>query len=425
MLILDKMDISDSLIGQLWGKHMLKKFTEVSSPKARNLKLLYSLVRKLGPVKINRLTELTGFKHVTCARLLEELVDEGLIYDSGEGKSSGGRKPLMYVIRPDAYYLIGIEITSFYTTVLLLDIKLNIVSVEKLKMTAECTGEFTLNYITACVDQLLIKNNIPKDKLLGIGVGVLDRFDAAKGMITSTHSFPAGGWDINLVDCLKQTNNVPVFLDNGTDLAALAEYRLNYWQDTENLVFVSSDIGIRCGTISQGRLVTNKFEMEDAFGHIIIDIHGRRCSCGAYGCLQAYSSLPAIRDEVLRLLKRGKASLLQEKLSNLEDINFHHILNALEQNDPLCLEVVEEAAYYFGVGLSNLIFLLRPEVVIFGGTLVPKPLFFEAAAKAASNRLTHYANANITMVKSADAYNIVAQGAGCMVLDYYTEELPL
>ncbi len=131
---------------------MLNKFEEVSSPKAKNLKLLDSLVRKLGPVTINTLAEHTGFKHVTCGRLLEELVEEGLIYDSGIGKSSGGRKPLAYVIRPDAHYLIGVELTSLYTTILLLDLKLNIISAEKLKMTSECTGEFTLNYIATCLD---------------------------------------------------------------------------------------------------------------------------------------------------------------------------------------------------------------------------------------------------------------------------------
>lgn len=401
---------------------MLKNWEELTSPKARNLKLLYSLVRKFGPVKIHTLTELTGLKHVTCGRLLDELVEEGLIFDSGEGKSSGGRKPLTYVIKPDAYYVIGVEITSFYTTVLLLDLKLNIVGVEKLKMNDECTGEYTLNYVTHCVDQLLIQTNIQKEKLLGIGVGVLDSFDPEKGMITYPHPLPSSGWDIDIVDYLKQKNNLHVFIDNGTDLAALAEYRLNYWKENENLVFVSSDINIRCRIISQGRLVNNNKEMGDSFGHTIIDIHGRRCSCGSYGCLQTYSSLPAIRNEAIRLMKRGKASLLQEKVSDVEEVDFHHILNAIEQKDPLCLEIVEEAAYYFGIALSNLILLFRPEIVIFGGTLVPKPLFYEVAAKTARTRLMNHTGANVQINKSSDAYNIIAQGAGCMVLDYYTEE---
>ncbi|MEB2298997.1 ROK family protein [Lysinibacillus xylanilyticus] len=403
---------------------MLKQFEGLTSPKTKSLKLLYSLVRKLGPVRINTLTELTGYKHVTCARLLDELVQEGLIYDSGTGESSGGRKPLMYVINPDKYCLIGVEITSLYTTVLLLDLKLNIIDVAKLKMEVQCTGEYTLNFVTRCVNELLAKHNTPKDKLLGIGVGVIDSIDEESGAIINSHLFPAGGWEhLNIVDFLQQQNDTHVFLDNGTNLAALAEYRNHYWNKTDNLIFVSSDMGIRCGTILQGRLVSNKNEMADAFGHVIVDVHGRLCSCGAYGCLQAYSSLPAIRNEVVRQLKRGHFSSLQEKVDDVEDIDFHHILNALEQEDPLCLEVVRDAAYYFGIGLSNLIFLMRPDIVICGGTLVPKPLFYEVASETAQNRLMHYPNSNVQIIKSTTAYNIVAQGAGCMVLDYFTEEL--
>ncbi|MEK8215177.1 ROK family protein [Paenibacillus sp. FSL L8-0463] len=404
---------------------MLNKFEGLSSPKAKNLKLLYSLVRRLGPVTINTLTEHTGFKHVTCGRLLEELVEEGLIYDSGIGKSSGGRKPLAYVIKQDSNYLVGVELTSLFTTILLLDLKLNIISVEKLKMTSEFTGEFTLNYIATCVDSLLAQNQIPKENLLGIGIGVLDSFNPDMGVISHPQHFPAGGWDLNIVDYLKNKMDIPVFLENGTNLAALAEYRMNYWKETDNLVFVSSDIGIRCGTISQGKLVSSKREVEDTFGHIIIDIHGRHCSCGSYGCLQAYSSLPAIREEMVRLIKRGKPSMLSHEVNDVEDIDLFHILHALEQNDELCLSVVEDAAYYFGIGLSNLIFLLRPEIVVFGGTLVPKPRFFDVAAKTAQDRISSHPNTKVEIIKSTAAYNIVAQGAGCMVLDYFTEEIPV
>ncbi|MEH7331713.1 ROK family transcriptional regulator [Neobacillus drentensis] len=402
---------------------MLNQFVGLSSQKEKSLKHLYSLVRKLGPVRIKTLTELTGYKHATCVRLLDDLVKAGLVKDNGLGKSSGGRKPLMYVIDPDAFYLIGVEITNLYTTVLLLNLDLRIVSGEKLKMDTHCTGEYTLDFVSRTVEELLDQHNIPKGKLLGIGVGVLDPIDQEQGVILNPHLFPAGGWDqLNIIDYLHKKNQTLVLLENGTNLAALAEYRTHYWKETDNLVFVSSDMGIRCSMILHSRLVTNQKEMADAFGHMIVDLHGQRCSCGSYGCLQAYSSLPAIRNEVIQRLKRGQNSFLKEKFIDVEDINFFHILEALEQEDSLCLEVVKEAAYYFGIGLSNLIYLLRPDIVICGGTLVPKPLFFEVASDIAQKRMMHYPNSPVQIIKSTTAYNIVAQGAGCMVLDHFTEE---
>ncbi|MDN7240695.1 ROK family protein [Planococcus sp. N028] len=402
---------------------MLKQFAESTAPKTKGLRTLYNLVRKLGPVRINTLTELTGYKHVTCTRLLDELVQEGLIYDSGIGASSGGRKPMMYVIKPDAFYLIGTEITSLYTTVLLLDLNLDIIASKKLKMAAHCTGEFTLNFVTQSVDELLASHNIQKDKLLGIGVGFIEPIDKERGVLLNPHLFPAGGWqDLNIIEYLQQKNTVSVFFDNGTNLAALAEYRKHYWKETDNLVFVSSDTEIRCGTISHGKLVNNNSGMDDAFGHTIIDMHGRRCLCGAYGCLQAYSSLPAIHDEVVRQIKRGRSSSISEIIKDAEEIDLHHVLSALEEKDPLCVEVTKDAAYYFGIGLSNLIYLLRPEIVICGGTLVPQSLFYEIAADTAQNRLKQFPNSHVQILKSTGAYNIVAQGAGCLVLDHFTEE---
>ncbi|WP_458120379.1 ROK family protein [Paenibacillus sp. Z6-24] len=403
---------------------MLKQFVGLTSPKLKNLKLLYSLVRKLGPVSINTLAEMTGYKNVTCARLLEELVHAGLIYDSGIGESSGGRRPLMYVIQPEACYLIGVEITSLYTTVLLLDLKLNILDTAKLQMDSRCTGEYTLMFVSGCVLNFMNQHNIRTEQLLGIGVGVLDPIDREHGILRKAHLFPAEGWEeLPVVEMLGRLTNIRVFLDNGTNLAALAEYRNHYWQTSDNLVFVSSDIGIRCGMIVQGRMVRSRTEMDDAFGHMIVDIHGHRCSCGSYGCLQAYSSLPAIRDEVIRRIKRGHVSMLQDGISDIQEIGFHHVLSALEQEDSLCLEVIRDAAYYFGIGLSNLVFLLRPDVVVFGGTLVPKPLFYEVASATAQSRLSHYPNHSIQLHESSEAYNIVAQGAGCMVLDHFTEDL--
>ncbi|PEL09367.1 ROK family protein [Bacillus sp. AFS017336] len=401
---------------------MIRQFISYQSPKIKSLKLLYSLIRKLGPIKVSSLTETTGYKHTTCVRLLDELVQEGLIYDTGLGVSSGGRRPAMYEINPTAYYLVGVEITNLFTTVLLLDLNLTIIKSKKLKMSSESTGEYTLNFVTKSVAELLEHNSIDREKLLGIGVGVLDPIEQEN--VINTESFLADGWEnLNIVNYLEEANNCPVLLNNGTNLAALAEYRLNYRKENENIVFVSSDMGIRCGIIQQGKLINNKNEMDDAFGHMIIDIHGKRCSCGSYGCLQAYSSLPAIREEVIKRMKRGEATSLKESIKDVEKISYHQILEALESEDPLCLEVIKEAANYFGIGLTNLIYLLRPDVVICGGTLVPKPLFFELASDVAQKRMEKYPNSPVNIIKSTTPYNIVAQGAGCIVFDYFTEEM--
>ncbi|NKX15027.1 ROK family protein [Bacillus cereus] len=70
----------------------------------------------------------------------------------------------------------------------------------------------------------------------------------------------------------------------------------------------------------------------------------------------------------------------------------------------LCLDVIKDAAFYFGVGLSNLILLLHPDVVICGGTLVPKPLFYEVVSETAKKRLMHLSDNHVPIYKSNAAY---------------------
>jgi predicted NBD/HSP70 family sugar kinase len=401
---------------------MLEKFMESTASKDKSLKLLYGLIRKLGPVRINTLSEITGYKHATCTRLLDELVQEGLIYDSGIGESSGGRKPLMYVIKPDAFYVIGAEISSFSAAVLLLDLNLEIIGSRKLTLDPARTGKYLLDFIAQSVDELVDEHQIPKNKLLGIGVGFSGVDEKDQDM--PAHSpIAATGWrNGEATEYLQQTTNVLVLLDDAANLAALAAYRQNYWKQADSLVYVSNDKGIRCGIVFQGKLIRGKAEMADAFGHMIVDLHGRRCACGAYGCLETYSSFPAIRSEVVRQLKRGRSSCLLEFVEDAEQIRLPHILAALKAEDALCLEVMKDAAYYFGIGLSNLIFLLRPDIVVCGSTLMPSSFFYEKAAEAAQNRLKQYSNSQVRIVSSMECLHLVGQGAGCMVLDHYAGE---
>ncbi|MFM1654212.1 ROK family protein [Brevibacillus sp. B_LB10_24] len=401
---------------------MLRQFIGVMSPKLKSLKLLYSLIRKLGPVRINKLVEITGYKHTTCARLLDELVQAGIICDSGLGESSGGRKPLMYVIKQDAYYLIGVEISSLFTTVTLLDLNLNLLEVKTLRMNSHSTAEATLEFICEHIQRMLETYQITNEKLLGIGVGAIGLINPEHGSIIHRHLPSSQGWaDTNISQYIQHRFNTLVLMGSGISLAALGEFRKNRQEDIETLVFTSAGLEIRCGIVSQGQIVSSKNKMEDSFGHITVDVHGRKCSCGSYGCLQTYSSLPAIRDEVIRRIKRGYPSLLEEMVPNIEDVEFHHILNALEQNDPLTYEVIREAAYYFGIGLSNVLYLISPDIVIFGGPFSSNLVFREIVSETVHKRTGHYPDSNVKILQSVSGHHAVAVGAGCMILDYFVE----
>ncbi|KMY49690.1 ROK family protein [Peribacillus loiseleuriae] len=401
---------------------MLKQFTGLMSPRMKGLKSIYQLIRKFGPVDKNQLVELSGYKQSTCARLIEELLQANLIYESGLGESSGGRRPSMYVIKPDTYYLIGVDIAGAFTRVILLDLNLTILEVAKLEMSDQYTPDDVLEFIYQKIEQMMRDHHVQTEKLLGIGVGSFGQLDRAKGIILSPERFMSDEWiNVNITELLQRRFNTLVILDNGANLAALGEYRSKYWKKVDSLVYTMSGIGIRCGIVSEEKLVGGKVDLEGSFGHIIVDIHGRKCSCGSYGCLNVYCTLPYVQEELIRQLKRGKESIIRDMIINIEDIRLDHILDALDQNDPLCCSIIQDAAYFYGIGLSNLIYLVRPDVVIIGGALASHPIFYEMATKTAKQRVQYYPEFEVEFCTPSTGYNVVAVGAGCMILDYYVE----
>ncbi len=105
---------------------MIKHFTKTLSQKQKSLRTLYSTIYKMGSITKADLSKQTGLKLTTCTRLIDELLQMGLIKESGHAISSGGRKPVLYNIQANAYYTIGIDISRTYSKVLLMDLESNV-----------------------------------------------------------------------------------------------------------------------------------------------------------------------------------------------------------------------------------------------------------------------------------------------------------
>jgi len=374
------------------------------SPKNLNLQTMYRIIHKFGPVSVSDVVELSKLKPNTCARLLEELMQTNLIELSGYGLSSGGRKPLMYRINPEAYSVIGIDISLSYITVALLDLELNTIEVLKKKVPLCESVESIQAFTVESVQRLIQEHHIDQEKLLGIGLG-------------STSLRPVNG----IVQILEERFQVRVIEKNGADLAALGEYRKFNHDRGERLLYTMCSMGIRSGFVTNLGIENRLSVLSDrAFGHMVVDVNGPKCTCGSYGCLEAFGSIHAIRHELIRQIKLGQSSKLTELVDNIEDFEFEHLQEALTLEDPLACQVVRTAAYFFGVGLFNLILITQPDTVIIGGALGPNPVFFNTAVDAVKKRMTNLPGMNI-QYKPAANYNIVAIGAGCHVIDSFTE----
>ncbi|HCM64061.1 MAG TPA: hypothetical protein DIT05_16205 [Morganella sp. (in: Bacteria)] len=390
---------------------ILSEFRSSKNSKTRKLKALWQIILNDGPVRADTLSEKANMNAATCARLLDELIRLGLISAGELGQSTGGRKPILYSVNPDKGRLAGIEISNIYSTIVLQNFRLNVLATCKIKATGQETPQVLLEKLLTRLQTLLEEHNLTAADLAGIG-------------IAADYTLPAGSdrQAVNeyLIPHLKEMaetrTGCPVTIGSGVNFAALAEYRLRHKQ-SRRLFFTTCDAEIRSSTILSEPIHFMPPGTENAFGHMTLDLRGRTCECGAFGCLNQYGSMEAIRNTVIQHLRRGKPSVITTLVSNEQDIDYHVIFKAIELADPLCTDALEEAAYYYGQAIANIILSFQPDVVVCGGTLTPKHTFFATVQKTVAQKLAGFPQIDTRIVAAFDSYEIVSQGAGAMVLE--------
>ncbi len=210
--------------------------------------------------------------------------------------------------------------------------------------------------------------------IAGLGVAVAGPVNARTGALRQPPNLPA----LDGV-CLKtrwEPLGYPVYVGNDADLAALGEYRYGAGQEARQrrrqadaLVYVTVSTGIGAGVIEQGRMLFGAQGMAAEAGHMTIDLSpdAPRCNCGNSGCLEAMASGTAIARAARRQAAQPemKQSLLAR--GNVGQITAEQVFAAAGQDDALAWRIVNEAAEYLAVGLTNLLHLFNPDLMVLGG----------------------------------------------------------
>lgn len=211
----------------------------------------------------------------------------------------------------------------------------------------------------------LIRNTLKPD-VIGIGLGIAGIIDRRRGMVLESPNIPELN-NASLKETLEREFSLPVVVENDANTYAYGEKWAGAGKNFDNFVALTVGTGFGGGAIYKGEL----FEVAMEVGHMVVEPHGRFCSCGSFGCLESYVSGRAIVDRAISLLEGGTESMLRECC----DGNFYKISpelvykNALE-GDPLSRELFREVGKYLGIGISNLINIFSPEAVIISGGLI-------------------------------------------------------
>ncbi|MDA8083838.1 MAG: ROK family protein [Nitrospiraceae bacterium] len=251
-----------------------------------------------------------------------------------------------------------------------------------------------------------------QDNIAGIGLGVAGLVDRRHGRVfTSPNLRTIEG--IDLVQELRRRFNLPVFLENDANVAALGEKVSGAGRGFGNFVLLTLGTGIGGGIIHKGELLDVSAEV----GHMSISAEGEKCQCGNNGCLENYASARAMISKAIMMLEKGQESLLKECCKgSIYKVTPEDIYKAALEGDTLSREVLREAGKALGVGLANLINILSPEAIILTGGLIGAwNIYVQEAIKEASRRAFKDLGDAVKIIPSSLGDEAGIVGAACLV----------
>ncbi|MDP4255402.1 MAG: ROK family protein, partial [Bacteroidota bacterium] len=220
-------------------------------------------------------------------KMINELIDEKYIVETGYAPSTGGRRPLMYSLRPDMMYVVAVAMDQLFTRVVIMDMQKKHVSpVEKFELHLARNPE-ALTVLAGKIGEVIGGSGIAKEKFAGIGIGMPGFVNAKKGV---NYSFLDGG-ENGIAQYIMDKVGVQVFIENDSSLIALAERTFGAARNKKSAMVVNLGWGIGLGLILNGELFRGYNGFAGEFSHIPLFSNNKLCSCGKMGCLETEASL--------------------------------------------------------------------------------------------------------------------------------------
>ncbi|UQA91744.1 ROK family transcriptional regulator [Streptomyces halobius] len=296
-----------------------------------------------------------GLAASTVSTRVQELVDAGLLTESGEGASRGGRRPRLLRIATQGAVALAADLGSHHIrTGAVGPTGSTCFDVDEHAFDLTAGPEPALDALAERLAELAERQRAAGRTVRGVGIGFPGPVDTDGGRIIAPSRMP--GWHLfALRDRLTDRLGLPVLLDNDANMLALGEHRAAH-RKLRHLVVVKAGRGIGSGVISHGRLYRGARGSAGDISHVRVDAAAERpCSCGNIGCLETVASGAAI---AAALRAQGIAA------DSATDI-----LRLVENGEPYATTLVRQAGRDIGAVLAVVVNFFNPEAVILGGAL--------------------------------------------------------
>ncbi|MGZ3119695.1 ROK family protein [Streptomyces sp. H62] len=386
-----------------------------------------------GPLSRFSLGPATGLSSGSVSNVVSELVAEGLVEEAGSVDSAGGRPRTLLRISARSGYMIGVDIGETRVRIELFDLALT--ELARIERPLEATGPrrvdrydvgLVMTHLRDGIPEVLAEAGIAVERLLGVGIGVpgIVARTAEDGAVVHGQTI---GWDaVPLERLLRESrilpDTVPYYIDNGAKTLGQAEMWFGAGRGAQSAAVVLFGSGVGACVVGDDMRPGRAVE----WGHLTVRVRGRRCRCGAQGCLEAYAGAEALLQRWAEAGGRPPAGVDEETaLTAMLAAAYPEpcASGTGPEPDATALAVLEETAEYLGAGFSDLINLFQPERILVGGWagLQLGRRFLDAVAAHATSYALTYPAARVRIDLGTLGPDAVTVGAAILPLaDFFT-----
>lgn len=302
----------------------------------------------------------------TVTKFISEMCEEGYINDYGKLETSGGRHPSLYGLNPESGYFVGVDIKQFSINIGLMNFKGDMVELEmNIPHKFENTPD-ALDALCKHIISFIEKININPEKILNININISGRVNPESGYSFSLFNFE----ERPLAEILTEKIGYNVSIDNDTRAMTYGEFLKGCVKGEKDIIFVNVSWGLGIGIIIDGKIYTGKSGFSGEFGHTNVFDNEIICHCGKKGCLETETSGSALHRILIERVQKGENSILSKRIAMKDNpLTLDEIISAVNKEDVLCIEIIEEIGQKLGKQIAGLINIFNPELVIIGGTL--------------------------------------------------------
>lgn len=351
--------------------------------KAKQKKQILSLLHSYGYISAPELSKQLKISLPTCIGLLNDLISMGYVKNIGIGESSGGRKPNLYGLPDDGFYVISCDFARFSASMTICDCYNKFVT-PVIQIDTHIDDPELVEKLYRAAQVLMEENHIPNEKVYGLGVDMPGLIDSKAGInfTIKDKRFQNVSRDLN-----KKFNKL-IYVDNDARMHAHGEFHFGAAKDHSNAIIIHWSWGLGLGIFINGQLFSGNNGFAGEFSHIPMVENGDLCICGKRGCLETIAS----SNTIMKRVKQGFtdheiSSLINQFKDHPEKVTPEDVINSARLGDEFCISILNEIGKAMGKGLSYIIQLLNPEVIVLSGPISKANQFVLSPIQQSLNRL--------------------------------------